>query len=203
VTAALAARHLADAVSSPFGLLDNPDRTSGLGYVDYATQSRLVVETAPPDAVDYALEYLGGTRWRATYDLKNEVSVALSLIDLEFEPALYDEASVAVLPTGPLAGEWDALFLDSGVDVPAVVSLVALGDGLAGGQSARGFQVEFDWLGESLPSAQGYTVYDPLTYEVLYAGRTSFVPLPRAAWLMGAAFVSGLGFLRRKRPPRG
>jgi len=79
--------------------------------------------------------------------------------------------------------------------VPAVLSLAANGEGLRGGARAGGFSVEFDWLGPERPGAQGFTVYDPLSFDTLYAGTTAPVPVPAGAVLL----LSSLGVLARFR----
>ena len=136
VTAAVAQDHLAGHSDSPLALVENNARSSNLGIVGYTvfpTTPQLVVETAPAEALGLALESLGGNRYRASYSLRNEVSVPLSLIDIEFDPALYREDTLLVSLTDGAAADWSALLLNSGIGVPAVLSLAANGEGLRGG----------------------------------------------------------------------
>ena len=101
-----------------------------------------------------------------------------------------------------LQSDWQALQLGSGIDVPAVVTLAALGQGLAGGQSVRGFAVDFDWLGAGLPQAQPFVVYDAQTFDIQYSGQTTSVPLPSTVRLLLTAFLALGGYVTLgKRSP--
>ena len=205
VTTAVAADHLSGFTTSPLGLMNNPTRFVNNAVVEYSgfiTAPQLVVETAAPEALSFALESLGSNRYKATYSVRNEISLLLGLLDIEFDPALYREDTLQVSLEGDAATDWTAEILDSGFDVPAVVTLINNGAGLRGGQRASGFQVEFDWLGAGLPGAQGYTVFDSVNFETLYTGvaaATTPVPLPMPIWsllsglvLLGSATVKRL-----------
>ncbi len=198
VTAAVAADHLDGFTTSPLGLMNNPTRfinNAVVGYSGFITGPQLVVETATPNALTLALESLGSNRYRAIYSLHNEISLPLGLLDIEFDPTLYREDTLNVSLVGDAAADWTAEVLNSGIEVPAVVTLLNNGTGLRGGQRASGFQVEFDWLGAGLPVAQGYTVFDPANFSALYSGVaavTTPVPLPMPLW----SLLSGLVLLR-------
>ncbi len=194
VTSAITADHRAGSRTSPLGLMDNPDRRFSLGVVSY-TQARLIVETETPSPVRFSLEALGANRYRAHYSLFNEVSLPLGLLDIELDPALYREDTLSVSLTDGAAADWSALLLDSGIGVPAVLSLAHNGTGLTGGARATGFSIDFDWLGAGRPGAQRFTVYDPSSFDTLYSGTTAPVPLPPAAFLL----LSALGALARCR----
>lgn len=196
VTQAVAADHLSGAVTSPFALVENPERLGSLAYVSYQ-YARLVVSTAAPSPVRYSLSSLGGDRYRAAYELVNEVSRPLSLIDIAFDTSLYDEASLSVSLSGAAAAHWSADLLGSGIGVPAVLSLWNAQGGLGGGATASGFAVDFTWLGGGRPGAQAFTVYDDTSFDTLYSGLSvaAAVPWPPTAWLA----LAGLALLQRCR----
>lgn len=206
VTTAVASDHLRGFMTSPLGLMNNLTRTS-VGLVEYSgfiTAPQLVVETASPDALNFALESLGSNRYKATYSLHNEISLPLGLLDIEFDPALYREDTLQVSLVDDAAIDWTAEILNSGIEVPAVVTLLNRGVGLRGGERANGFQVEFDWLGTGLPGAQRYTVFDPVDFGTLYTGLaavTTPVPLPMPVWslLSGLVLLRGVVVKRRSK----
>ena len=188
----VAADHMAGSNSSPFALTE-PPRTSpyiGQSYLYYGDSAQLIVESRPAAPVRYEILSLGGGRYRARYDLLNEISIPLSLIDIEFDTQLYDESSLSVTLSGDAVG-WSAQVLNSAPGgVPAVVSLGS-GHALAGGQSAAGFSVDFIWLGSGSPGAQSYTAFDPMTFATLYSGQTvaTVVPWPPTLLLMAAGLL--------------
>ena len=203
ITAAVAADHLAGHSTSPFGLLEEPRRSLTLGYVAYASP-RLTVTTAAPDQVHWALTDLGNQRFRAHYDLRNELSLPLALLDIAFDPALYAEDTLSVSLTGAAQSGWSAQWLASGIGVPAVLSLASTGAGLAAGEQAAGFDVDFAWLGSDRPGAQAYTVYDATTFNTLYSGVSApavAVPELSGRWLMLAG-LAGLGAVLGRQAPR-
>lgn len=184
VTSGVAADHLHGWATSPFALVENPERRNSLGQVIYE-HARLVVETEAPSPVRYQLQHLGGQRYKASYSLLNELSLPLGLLDIDFDTRLYDEDSLSVSLSPAAAGSWSAELLASGIGVPATLSLARTGAGLAGGEGAFGFDVEFDWLGTGTPGAQPYTVYDAGSFDTLYGGTTiASVPLPPQLQLM-------------------
>lgn len=189
ISEAIAHDHRSGFETSPVGLLEEPRRQQSLGYVSFSL-ANLVIETATPAPVRYTVDALGGTRYRYTYTLQNEISLPLQLLDLEFDPALYREDTLSVITPDDLAQDWEPFLLGSGIEVPAVISLAATGQGLAGGQAARGFQVEFDWLGSDPPGRQPFTVYDAQSFDVLYGGHTRLVPVPAAGWLLLSALAA-------------
>jgi len=198
VTAAVALDHRIGRIDSPLGLLENASRFSSIAQVTYGTGGgvpapRLVVETALPEAVTYSLEGLGGDRYRATYLFRNEISLPLALIDIEFDPASYREDSLTVLVSPGAPPNWDAFVLAAGIEVPAAVSFAATDVGLSAGEVANGFQVEFDFIGAGSPGRQRYTVFDADTFTPQYSGFTAPVPWPASIWLVlgGLPLVAG------------
>ena len=200
LTAAVAADHHANARYSPYSLVEDPSRGFN-ATVDFASEEftflgsppKLVVVTAPPDPVRAVVQSLGGTRYRYDYTLTNDVNLPLELLDIGFDPQLYAEDSLTIVSAPGLASSWDQFVLASGIDVPAVFTLAALGGGLLPGDTLSGFAVEFDWLGGGLPGAQSITVYDAATFSALYTTTTlvTAVPLPGAGWLL----LTGVGVI--------
>lgn len=153
--------------------------------------------------VEYRLVPLGGERYRYDYTLFNDGALgpatALSLIDLLFDPAGYDEGSLANASAPALAAQWDQSFLAAAPGVPAAFDIFATGGGLAPGERLAGFAVEFLWRGAGTPGAQPFSVADPLSFATLIEGQTTPVPEPRA-WLLLAAGALALAVpLRRRR----
>lgn len=154
--------------------------------------------TAPAQAVSiqYDVVALGGNQYRYDYSVTNDGSLgsgaAVQLFDIFFDPASYLESSLMIATPVPLGQDWDQLILASAPGVPAAYDALALAGGIADGTTVAGFAVEFSWIGQGLPGAQPFEIYDPVTFALLEQGiSTSPVPVPGALWL----FVSGLGAL--------
>jgi len=143
-------------------------------------------------SVQYSLSSLGGNNYRFDYTLINDGSlgagVALELLDINFDPALYLESSLHIVSSPSLSSDWNQGILSSSLSVPAAFDIYALTGGVADGASLGGFSVEFTWLGPAGPTAQSFEVFDPLSFTSLETGTTTVVPLPGTFWLM----LSGL-----------
>lgn len=139
--------------------------------------------------IRYALRPLHDDVFRYDYQIRNDGSVgagaAIGALDILFDPALFDEASLTIASV-PASSDWSAMFLDSAPGVPAAFDLSASGTGLEPGATLAGFAVEFRWLGAGSPAAQGYEVYDPVSFDLLQTGTTAptSVPEPLAATLL-------------------
>lgn len=146
--------------------------------------------------IDFALSSIGGDRYRYDYVIHNDGSLEamapIALVDLLFDPTLYDEGSLVNVSSPLTATDWNQQFLASAPGgVPAAFDLFAIGSGIAVGENAAGFAVEFRWLGSGLPNSQPFEIYDPETFALLTQGMTTPVPEP-GAWLM---FVIGMPLL--------
>lgn len=169
--------------------------------------------------IEYTLVSLGGTTYRYDYTLTNDGSlgtgVALELFDIEFDPALYEKSTLTIVTSDPPASDWDEYIFLSIPDiipiVPATYSVLALGDGIADGNSVTGFAVRFNWLGGPAgPGPQPFLVYDPDNFDLLLTGITRNQqpgPGPGPIPEPGSLFLLGLGLLplawaARSRNPR-
>ncbi|MDH5512086.1 MAG: VPLPA-CTERM sorting domain-containing protein [Gammaproteobacteria bacterium] len=164
------------------------------------------VSQASAVSIQYELTPLGGSQYRYIYTVSNDGSlgtgIAIGLFDVMFDPALYQESTLAISTPAPLASGWDQLLLASAPGVPAAYDALALAGGIADGTSLGGFAVDFTWLGAGTPGSQAFAIYDPASFALLEEGATrnlAPVPLPAAAWLLGSGLVALLGFCRRRR----
>jgi len=153
----------------------------------------LWASTAQAALITYEVTLIDGNRFRYDYAVANDgaITTQLALFDILFDPALYDEASLLDLSDAALATEWSSLFLGSAPGVPAAFDVLAFdGLGLGVGGNANGFAVEFSWLGQGLPGAQGFEVYDPSSFVLLGTGTSATreppapVPVPEPGSLM-------------------
>ena len=154
-------------------------------------------------SVQYSLSSLGGDNYRYDYTLINDGSlgagVALELLDINFDPALYLESSLNIVSSPSLSSDWDQYILGSAPSVPAAFDIYALTGGVADGASLGGFSVEFTWLGGPAgPAAQSFEVFDPLSFASLESGTTTLVPLPGAFWLMLSGLLGLVRWSKRR-----
>jgi len=75
-------------------------------------------------------------------DRSDQVS-PVQLFDTYFDPALYDESSLAHTTPPPLSTRWDETFLYSVPPLAAAYDAFALSGGIPDGHSERGFKVRF------------------------------------------------------------
>ncbi len=152
--------------------------------------------------LDYTLTPLGGTSYRYDYTVTNDGSIAptISLFDISFDTALYDESSLTNLSTAP---GWDILFLGSGIGIPAAFDAFATGPGIGLGESVGGFAVSFTWLGIGAPEAQAFQIYDSSTFDFLGEGASTVAPPSTSVPEPGILALFGLGLvglaLKRRR----
>jgi hypothetical protein len=210
VTAAVAGDHRDGGNYTALALAEDPAR-GYFGLVNYNSEHSLVfgnqrptlvVTSEAPDPLSVVLDPLGGNRYRQIFTLANPARKPLELIDLEFDPLLYDEASLRIVSDAALATDWDQFLLGSAEGVPAVYTLAARNGGVATGGYVTGFAVEFDWLGQGAPAWQNFSVYDAVSFDHLYSGvaEVQYVPAPAAGWLVAPALAGVIARARRRRP---
>lgn len=152
--------------------------------------------------VSYELTPLGNSHYRYEYLIANDGSLgqdrAVSGFDILFDPDLYEPFSLEIVSDVAATAGWDQLLLQGGIGVwPAFDALAASG-GLASGEWLGGFAVEFTWLGQGVPGAQPFQIYDPATFEILESEFTRSVPVPPAVLLLGSS-IAGLAYFARRR----
>jgi len=175
----------------------------------------LSAQTAHADFVSYVLTSLGGTDYRYEYTVTNDgslgASVAITGFTIMFDPVLYDENSLSIVTTEPLASDWDEIILSSGLLVDAAYDAYALAGGVATGSTISGFAVEFTWLGNGTPGAQSYEIYDQDTFDLIAFGTTNLsssiddptspqVPEPNIFILLLTAAFAAIVIGRRREP---
>ena len=137
----------------------------------------LAASGAEAAVISYQATNVSGNTWRYDYTVTNNgaITSTIELFDILFDPALYNEASLAIVSGPGIASGWDQLILASGVAVPAAYDVLATGSGIGNGQSVSGFAVSFTWLGADPPGpvSQDFEIYDPVTFDSLGTGTTS------------------------------
>ena len=165
-----------------------------------ALLASVVFVTAPAQAIQisYDLASLGGNQYRYTYTVMNDGSTggAVELFDILFDPAIDDELSLTIVTGDPPASAWSEQIIASGILIPAAYDALALSGGIPISSSETGFAVEFAWLGTGTPGAQGFEIYDPITFDLIETGTTTVVPAPSAGLLL---FTGLLTLLRASR----
>jgi hypothetical protein len=137
------------------------------------------VNVAAPVSVDYSLTSLTApNRYQYSYTLTNvSLATPVSWFSVDFDPALFDEASLVITSTG--LGNWTEQVLGSVPGLPAQYDAYkTTGTPIGIGDSEAGFRIEFTWLGAGTPGSQAFTVYDPATLAVLDTGLTTLVGVP-------------------------
>ena len=147
-------------------------------------------------SVFYETTNLGANRWEYNYSVTNDtLGSAIDEFTLFFDYGLYENLTV----TTPVAG-WDELTFDPalifGSPEPGIYDALALGVGIAQGETISGFSVSFDWLGAGIPGSQYFEVVDATTWELLDSGVASVVPIPSAMILMASGLLGFFGLSR-------
>lgn len=166
--------------------------------------------------IEFTAAQLGQSNaWRYDYSFENDSASSIEIIDLFFDPVLYENLRDGVAPV-----DWETVIFPPnpqlGPDLSAqgTFEVAAALDAnflpltaLLPGAMLDGFSVTFDFLGAGTPGAQPFRVFDPLTFDILDEGLTRLAALPMPVWepgaadlvLMGLALLIGLRTHRRTR----
>lgn len=149
--------------------------------------------------ITYQASFVSGSTWRYDYTVANNGAITgeVRLFDILFNPALYDEPTLVISSASGIAAGWDEQILASGLLVPAAYDVLAKGGGITTGGSVSGFAIQFHWLGTGTPGAQGFEIYDSVTFDRLGTGTT--VPLPASAALLVSGLLGLVAAARRRR----
>lgn len=162
----------------------------------------LTQEVAASSSVSFKITALGGDHYRYDYTVNNNwAGDAITGFTIYFDPTRYDESSLSIVSAPTVAAGWDQLILGSGIGLDAAYDVLALGTGVAPGQSVDGFAVEFTWLGTvGTPGVQPFDIYDSATFRVLESGITTVSSVPEPGGV--PLFVLGIALIAYSRKRR-
>lgn len=146
------------------------------------------IRSANATTIFFDVTNIAGNTWEYSYTVENDTLT----VDIEEFTVFFDvglNLDLASAPTGwaPIAIQPDPSLPDDGF-----YDALALGAGIAPGDSLGGFSVQFDFLGQGTPGAQPFEIVDPFTFDILDAGTTQLmasVPEPQTLWLMALGLV--------------
>jgi len=121
--------------------------------------------------ISYSVQQLSGNRWTYEYDVSAQASDSeIREFTIFFDRNLFSHLQVMDTPA-----QWDSLVVqpDQALASNGFFDALALGAGLAPGDSVGGFRIAFDFLGTGTPGDQSFDIVDPDTFETLSSGRTS------------------------------
>ena len=150
-------------------------------------------QTAAATVVRYELTDLGDNSFKYIYTIENDtLQVPVEQFTIWFDEQLYDNLQIATQL--PLANDWDELVLPStGFGIPLGYDALALTGGISVGNSASGFSVTFNWLGQGLPVSQPFEIFNPTNSQAIDSGYT--IPEPATILFFAAG---GLMYFQKK-----
>lgn len=153
--------------------------------------------SAEPVLLHYELVPLSDpARFEYRYEIENGgLAAGVNWFSVDFDPTLYDALAISGSAT-----DWDAQILQPAFGLPAQLDVFTAMSAIGIGGSAASFDIQFTWLGNGLPGAQHFQVWDPDTFDIRYEGvtvATGVQALPEPpAWalsLLGLAAAAAAG----------
>lgn len=151
-------------------------------------------------AIESTYTPLGGSHWSVAFTITNNGDPApINEFTIFFSESLFSNLSLAGSPS-----TWDSLVIQPDTGIPASGYLDGLVldpiDALDAGGSQSGFIVDFDFLGQGVPSALSFDILDS-DFQVISSGRTTIsgggdLPEPTSAILASLGLLA-LGVSRR------
>ncbi|MFA6069447.1 MAG: hypothetical protein WC810_12760, partial [Janthinobacterium sp.] len=156
------------------------------------------MSAAHATSIGYTATSLGGTQWRYDYTVSNTtLAVPIAEFTLFFSVGQH-----AMLHDISMTPGWDVLLVQPDPAIPAsgYLDALALAGGIHPGATATGFSVTFDYLGAGSPSAQQFSILDPISFIELETGITqaAAVALPSTPWLLLAGVLAAACLRRRQ-----
>ena len=123
---------------------------------------------ASPIWIASNLTPLGNNSYRDDFSVYNNGSLpngaAVQLFDVFFDPSLYLQSSLTVVEPTALDTQWSGIILyGTGPTDPAAFDVLALGAGIAVGQTVSDFSVIYAYLGPGTPGPLPFSVSNPPT----------------------------------------
>lgn len=151
--------------------------------------------SAAHSQVAYTATDISGNTWQYNYTLTNGlVPGNIGELTVFFSVGLYSNLAN---PSSP--GNWSPIVVQPDASLPqdGFYDVQALDAGLAPGQSASGFTVDFTWLGTGTPGSQLFNIVNPVDYSTQYAGNTTLAgpPTQSAPEIDAASAAAALTFL--------
>lgn len=147
----------------------------------------------------YMVDDLGAGSWQYQYKVTNNtLSAPIKEVTIWFDYGVYTNLSVNT--PNPPAGSWSEMVVqpEPVIKDDGFYDTLALGSGIAAGQSAGLFSVTFNWQGTGTPGPQFYEIVNPVTYQTIASGYTT--PEPGTIILLGLGAVWARRNLKSRRP---
>jgi hypothetical protein len=121
--------------------------------------------------ITYTTTDVSGNTWDYNYTITNNTPInPIGEFTVFYTLGQY---SNLMLESSP--GNWSSIVAqpDAGLPADGFFDALALDSGLATGNTATGFTVQFTYLGQGTPGSQPFNIVDPNTFQTLSAGNTT------------------------------